>query len=188
VPTNKDRWRRDHWRARKNLSLLSQIYSLFFGINSLLRFLGNLLATSWNNEQIWGDFRESGRKLKILFFSLLAGNGAAETGSPGLRPPPATPSFWRALGRRWKSSTYPGVTVGDSAHRRSLASFFVVTCSFGVSVSGGQINFRGGRKAGKERTNSRLEETARKRAANARLGGSPSGRSQRARDARGHAD
>src|SRR6185437_2998223 len=100
--TNKDRWRRDHWRSRKNLSLLSQIYSLFFGINSLLRFLGNLLATSWNNEQIGGDFRESGRKLKIsLFFSLLAGNGAAETGSPGLRPPPATPSFWRALGRRW---------------------------------------------------------------------------------------
>ena len=31
-----------------------------------------------------------------------------------LSAPPATSALWRALGRLWKSSTYPGVTAVDS--------------------------------------------------------------------------
>ena len=46
--------------------------------------------------------------------------------------PPTTSAFWRALSRRWKSSTYPGVTAVDSAQHRSLAPLWVVTASFSV--------------------------------------------------------
>jgi hypothetical protein len=100
-----------------------------------------------------------------------------------LHAPPANPAFWRALGRRWKSSTYPWVTAGDSAHRRSLASFLVVTGSFGVRCLWRPNKFSRWAKAGKERTSSRLKETAHSGAANARLSGSSGVRSQRARGA-----